>query len=116
MSHGCGRQTLNDKINMNTETDDGNGKGQQTLAPAGLLAAPVRRHPDCAESGCQTCLDDHQALADFIESKIGYSRDWLGEYRAYLDAKHIPAEVNGWASRQAFDEKNVSAFIEDWCS
>ena len=81
-----------------------------------VLAAPVRRHPDCAESGCQTCLDDHQALADFIEAKIGYSRDWLGEYRAYLDAKHIPAEVNGWASRQAFDEKNVSAFIEDWCS
>ena len=81
-----------------------------------VLAAPVRRHPDCAESDCQTCLDDHQALADFIESKIGYSLDWLGEYRAYLDAKKIPAEVNGWASRQAFDEKNVSAFIEDWCS
>ena len=40
MSHGCGRQTLNDKINMNTETNDGNGKEQQTLAPAGLLDAP----------------------------------------------------------------------------
>ena len=37
MSHGCGRQTLNDKINMNTEKNDGNGKEQQTLAPAGLL-------------------------------------------------------------------------------
>ena len=93
-----------------------NGERQRALSSATLLTAPVRRHPDCAESVCQTCLDDHQALADFIEAKIGYSRDWLGEYRAYLDAKEIPAEVNGWASRQAFDEKNVSAFIKDWCS
>ena len=37
MSHGCWQQTLNDKINMNTETNDGNGKEQQTLAPAGLF-------------------------------------------------------------------------------
>ena len=99
---------------LKSEAD--NCDAQSGLSPAPLLAAPVRRHPDCAESDCQTCLDDHQALADFIESKIGYSRDWLGEYRAYLDAKKITAEVNGWASRQAFDGKNVSAFIEDWCS
>ena len=41
MSHGCRRQTLNDKINMQTETNDGNGKEQQTLAPTGLLGATV---------------------------------------------------------------------------
>lgn len=86
------------------------------IVSSAVLAAPVRRHHNCAESDCRTCLDDHQALADYLQEKIGGCQDWLGEYRKWLDANGIPAEVNGWASRQAFDEKNVSAFIKDWCS
>lgn len=77
-----------------------------------VLAAPVRRHPDCAESDCDVCLHDHNHLGLYIGLKCGGSllTDWLGEYRKWLDKQGIPAEVNGWASRQAFDGKNVSAF------
>ena len=93
----------------------------EAVTPVGsgtVLAAPVRRHPDCAESDCQICMTDHHYLGLYIGLKSGGSMltDWLGKYRTWLDKKGIPAEVNGWASRQAFDEKNVSAFIEDWCS
>ncbi len=101
---------------MITETTSPNGKEQATLAPATLLGIPVRRHPDCAKSDCEICLNDHESLAKYFQAKIGGCQDWLGAYRKWLDAETIPAEVNGWASRQAFDEKNVSAFIEDWCS
>jgi hypothetical protein len=95
---------------MMTETTIGNGDAGQTLA------APVRRHPDCAEDDCRTYLDDHTALAAYIQERIGGCNDWLMQYRKWLDAEGILAEVNGWASRQAFDEKNVSAFIKAWCS
>ena len=103
---------------MKPELEANNGQRQPALSPASVLAAPVRRHPDCAESDCQICLDDHHYLGLYIGLNIGGSMltDWLGKYRAWLDKKGIPAEVNGWASRQAFDKENVSAFIKDWCS
>lgn len=74
---------------------------------------PVRRHPDCKDDSCPTCFADHAALAEYIREQSGI-RDGLSQYRKWLDDSGIPAEVNGWASHQAFDPNTVRSFIADW--
>lgn len=92
----------------------GCGEEEENMTPeAQRIAIPIRRHIDCVWHECQICMSDHEALANYFEETIGYrtKTDWLGKYRQWLDANNIPAEVNGWASRQAFDPKNVKAFV-----
>lgn len=76
---------------------------------------PVRHHFDCMFYQCQTCLDDHGRLAEYIEASSGLSsryHDFLGEYRSWLDANEIYAEgKDGWATRESWDKKNVDAFV-----
>ncbi len=81
--------------------------------PDTIITVPVRRHPDCADDDCPTCLEDHEALADYVRAQMGCAGDWLRLYRLWLDAHDIPAEVNGWASRQAFDAGNIKAFLDE---
>ena len=76
---------------------------------------PVRRHPDCDLAYCETCLADHTALARYLRRAVGFgpSVDALESYRSWLDRNGIPAETNGWASREAFSPKTVERFVEE---
>ena len=40
--------------------------------------------------------------------------DWLNRYRIWLDKNNIPAETNGWASKEAFNSKNIFNFINEY--
>jgi hypothetical protein len=52
-------------------------------------------------------------LAKYFERNLGKNWDWLCEYRKWLDTKGIPAEVNGWASAEAFNISNALTFINE---
>ena len=39
--------------------------------------------------------------------------DWLEEYRDWLSEKKIPYQERGWASLEAFNEKNIEQFINE---
>jgi len=92
-------------------------RSEMEITSTDLLAFPVRHHFDCYVDGCQTCLDDHLALGEYIHAVTQAPRrfhDFLGEYRTWLDNHEIPAESDdGWATKQAWDKENVHAFIWD---
>jgi len=71
----------------------------------------------CSIDRCETCLADCIALTDYLFERTGLLRqfhDMLGEYRAFLDKQHIPAESKyGWPLPAVFDANNVEAFISD---
>ena len=75
---------------------------------------PDRRHPNCKEPLCHACLEDHTALKYYFTEALNIpGQDWLGRYRMWLDENNIHAEANGWGSCEAFDPKNIEAFIAD---
>lgn len=76
------------------------------------IAPPIRRHPGCDSCNCEICFEDHNRLQDYFEKVFGLKNDWLSWYRRWLDENKIPSEVNGWASPEAFDKKNIEAFIK----
>ena len=80
------------------------------------IVFPRRRHPDCARDECRTCLQDHDLLDAYLDAKTrdNHKHDLLGKYRSWLDRNKIHADTNGWASRQAWGQENVDAFIEEW--
>jgi hypothetical protein len=77
------------------------------------IALPRRRHPNCEIEDCSICSDDHTTLNNYFEIEIGYRADWLAKYRKYLDVNRIPSETFGWASIEAFDEKNILNFVDE---
>jgi len=109
MSHGCGRQTLNDKINMQTETNDGNDKEQQTLAPAGLLGArPITPEDVIKEAdrnydlGRKHGHDEKADLLDWAETLLCNSlpmshctqEEWNRIIKSWRDQKHGASAPN----------------------
>ena len=78
-----------------------------------MSSIPKRRHPDCKNDDCKVCLEDHRALELYFLSQLWRGPDWLGEYRTWLDKHKIPAEANGWGSREAFDPTNINAFVAE---
>lgn len=76
---------------------------------------PKRQHENCDNYECKVCLADHSALAEYFQYRLKNAKeDWLMQYRRWLDANEIPAETNGWASKEAFAKENVDAFIDHW--
>lgn len=74
---------------------------------------PTRRHPNCKDSNCSVCLDDHDKLLKYFQQRLGQPhQDFLRLYRKWLDDNEIPAEVNGWGSKEAFDPKNIELFVK----
>jgi hypothetical protein len=76
---------------------------------------PIRRHRNCQDSRCLTCLADHERLAAYIARETGgltRGRE-LECYRLWLDLCGIPAESHGWASDEAFSEATVKLFVND---
>jgi len=77
---------------------------------------PIRRHLDCNDDNCLICLQDHDYLDNYFYHHLNNlcpPKDWLGEYRKWLDENEIPSEINGWASRESFIEKNIARFISE---
>lgn len=63
------------------------------------------------ELHCASCLHaDLERLTQCDRRRT----DILCEYRRWLDANGIPAEVDGWPSPEAYNQQNVNAFVEDW--
>jgi hypothetical protein len=75
---------------------------------------PALRHKNCQDTECQACLEDHKRLEVHFANAINRRADWLGEYHGWLSDNGIKNETEfGWASSEAFDPKNIQAFIEE---
>lgn len=46
-----------------------------------------------------------------LEKELGNNTDVLSSYRRFLDESNIPAELEGWPTEEAYDEKNIKEFI-----
>jgi len=83
---------------------------------ANALAKELRmklRHPNCQNTDCPICLEDHRNLAGILQEKIGNDKhDLLYEYRNWLIKQKIPDVSGNWASSQAFEDANIDRFCE----
>jgi hypothetical protein len=74
------------------------------------------RHKYCPFRRCNTCLEDHKLLADYLYQEIGVSSrrvDILQQYRLYLNDRGYDSETEtGWAKPFVFEEKMINRFIE----
>lgn len=74
----------------------------------------ILHHPNCELPKCEICMADHIDLQKELEKRTGNSRiDHLGKYHGWMSQHGIPAETEfGWATPQAFDDNNISAYVE----
>ena len=79
------------------------------------MELPKMRHGACQKDRCSVCLEDCQALTDYLLERTGLQRqfhDMLREYRTWLERNGIPAESKyGWPLPAVYASANVEAFI-----
>ena len=78
-----------------------------------MKPAPKLRHPNCQIRACQTCLDDHQALAKWLDEATGNSKvDHLGRIHKWMsDNGKTPETEWGWATPETFSPDNLAAYV-----
>ena len=72
-------------------------------------------HPNCQMSRCQFCLADHERLGHLLDELCHTSNkvDHLGKYHKWLSDNGIEPETEwGWATPEAFEDKNITAYVE----
>ena len=73
-------------------------------------------HPNCKNDRCSVCMADHTALRDELEERTGLSHvDHLGKYHEWLSKRGINPETEwGWATAEAFDDINITDYVNSW--
>ena len=75
----------------------------------------ILRHPNCQESRCPICLEDHLSLGYLLNDlcKTGNSIDHLGKIHSWMsDNGKSPETEWGWATPETFSPVNVREYVE----
>lgn len=74
------------------------------------------RHPNCQNNNCWICLQDHERLGQYLaEAANNDTVDHLGKYHSWLSTHDIDPETEwGWATPEAFDPSNISAYVKEY--
>jgi len=77
---------------------------------------PRNRHSMCPDEKCRICLADSMELRAYLEHETADTNaDHLGRYALFLDRKGIESDSGyGWFSDEAFNERNIIAYIFWW--
>ena len=74
----------------------------------------IMHHPFCKISVCRICLEDINALLDFLERKIKKTCDQLGKYRTFLEKKYPEQEWEtewGWPHPDVFKDRYIMEYV-----
>lgn len=73
----------------------------------------ILHHPNCKDSDCHVCFEDHTTLGAELASRTAdHSVDHLGLYHRWLSKHGINPETEwGWATPETFEETNIHAYV-----
>ena len=80
------------------------------------MKAPELRHPNCTDTDCRICFEDHFYLDEYLEMKTGNDQvDHLSKLYTWMSRHGYAPETEwGWATPEAFTSRVIDAYAEDF--